>query len=86
MIKRFDACWILLIMGVHVCVEGLRECDLSRPAMLLFSHVSTLDAMIILGTFPRVFCAVVKVSTVDTASQRTLCGHGAPRVRLVCWA
>lgn len=63
LIKRFDAWWILLIMGVSVQAEGLQECGLRRlgsPVMLLFSHVSTLDAMIILSTFPQAFCAVVK--------------------------
>lgn len=64
LIKRFDAWWVLLIMGVSVKAEGLQDCGLRRlgsPAMLLFSHVSTLDAMIILSTFPQAFCAVVKV-------------------------
>eukprot|EP00904_Undaria_pinnatifida_P004876 jgi/Undpi1/1518/HiC_scaffold_11.g04908.m1 len=59
-IKRMNARWLLLIMGVSVRTEGMRESCLSRPAMLLFSHVSTLDAMIILSTFPRALCAVVK--------------------------
>lgn len=54
-------------MGVSVEVQGLRECRLRRlgnPVVLLFSHVSTLDAMIILSTFPEAFCAVVKVRLV----------------------
>lgn len=62
LIKRFNARWLLLLMGVSVREEGLKECRLSHPAMLLFAHVSTLDAMIILGTFPRAMCAVVKVN------------------------
>lgn len=67
LIKRLDAWWVLMIMGVAVTAEGLPECGVSTsdsPAMLLFSHVSTLDAMIILSTFPRAFCAVVKVRMV----------------------
>ena len=65
-IKRLNARWILLLMGVSVRAEGLEERYrlLSRPAMLLFAHVSTLDAMIILGTFPQAMCAVVKVGRV----------------------
>lgn len=60
-IKRLDAQWLMLVMGIHARAEGMQESRQSRPAMLLFAHVSTLDAFIILGTFPRAFCAVVKV-------------------------
>lgn len=58
---RLDCAWLLLLMGIHVRAEGLNERSLSRPAMLLFTHVSTLDAVVILGTLPRALCAVVKV-------------------------
>lgn len=63
LIKRMNARWLLLLMGVSVRTEGMRDSFLSQPAMLLFSHVSTLDAMIILSTFPRALCAVVKVGS-----------------------
>ena len=58
---RLDCAWLLLLMGIQVRAEGLSERSLSRPAMLLFTHVSTLDAVVILGTLPRALCAVVKV-------------------------
>lgn len=58
---RLDCAWLLLLMGIHVRAEGLNERSLSRPAMLLFTHTSTLDAVVILGTLPRALCAVVKV-------------------------
>lgn len=80
LIKRFDAWWILLIMGVSVQAEGLQECGLRRlgsPVMLLFSHVSTLDAMIILSTFPQAFCAVVKVRILLWASDRIVAERGS---------
>ncbi|CAN0429523.1 unnamed protein product, partial [Hapterophycus canaliculatus] len=57
---RLDCAWLLLLMGIHVRADGLTERSLSRPAMLLFTHVSTLDAVVILGTLPRALCAVVK--------------------------
>lgn len=57
---RLDCAWLLLLMGIQVRAEFMGE-SLSRPAMLLFTHVSTLDAVVILGTLPRALCAVVKV-------------------------
>ncbi|CAM9194967.1 unnamed protein product [Ectocarpus sp. 12 AP-2014] len=56
---RLDCAWLLLLMGIQVRAEFMGE-SLSRPAMLLFTHVSTLDAVVILGTLPRALCAVVK--------------------------
>ncbi|CAM9378676.1 unnamed protein product, partial [Ectocarpus sp. 13 AM-2016] len=56
---RLDCAWLLLLMGIQVRAEFKGE-SLSRPAMLLFTHVSTLDAVVILGTLPRALCAVVK--------------------------
>lgn len=70
LIKRFNARWLLLLMGVSVREEGLKDCRLSQPAMLLFAHVSTLDAMIILGTFPCAMCAVVKVNNTERDMRR----------------
>lgn len=57
---RLDCAWLLLLMGIQVRADFMGE-SLSRPAMLLFTHVSTLDAVVILGTLPRALCAVVKV-------------------------
>ncbi|CAM9239422.1 unnamed protein product [Ectocarpus fasciculatus] len=56
---RLDCAWLLLLIGIQVRADFVGE-SLSRPAMLLFTHVSTLDAVVILGTLPRALCAVVK--------------------------
>ncbi|CAM9909154.1 unnamed protein product, partial [Scytosiphon promiscuus] len=57
---RLDCAWLLLLMGIHVKADGLSDRSMSQPAMLLFTHVSTLDAVVILGTLPMALCAVVK--------------------------